>query len=200
MPALGHWAAVAVTHAPEHGVQHTPLVGHVTPAHVTPKPRNVPLHAAGPGTMKHPNTPAAFVPQHAPRQGFGWHEVPATCTPLENGHGTAVEHAPVDGSQQMCVTTHGLICAHVSPSEKISGAAQCVASGWIEHRPVDGSQHAPCVPGGQGFVGAQAVAVTCVVPAGHEVPVAVWHWPVIGLQQITTCGGQTTPTHVEPKP
>ena len=36
IPAPGHCAAVAVTHAPEQGVQHAPLVGHVTPAHVTP--------------------------------------------------------------------------------------------------------------------------------------------------------------------
>jgi hypothetical protein len=72
------------------------------------------------------------VPQHAPRgHGFGVHVVAATTTPPTNGHGIIVEHAPVAGSQQTCVvvTRHGVICAHVSPSEKIFGARQCVASG-----------------------------------------------------------------------
>jgi hypothetical protein len=36
IPAPGHCACVEVTHAPLHGVQHAPVVGHVTPTHVTP--------------------------------------------------------------------------------------------------------------------------------------------------------------------
>jgi hypothetical protein len=44
------------------------------------------------------------------------------------------------------------------------------------------------------------VAVFCTVPAGHVVPLTVWHSPVIGSQQMIDWGGQTTPEHVEPKP
>jgi hypothetical protein len=93
--------------------------------------------------MKQPNTPAELVPQQAPRQGLGLQVVPATVTPPEKGHGTAVEHAPLAGSQQMCVITHGVIWAHVRLMENTSGGWQCEMSGTIEHRPVAGSQHAP---------------------------------------------------------
>jgi hypothetical protein len=150
--------------------------------------------------MKHPYTPVVLTPQQAPRQGFGVHEVADTLTPLLNGHGTSVEQAPVCGSQHTCVTTrHGGICEHVRPSEKTSGAGQCVTSGWMLHSPVAGSQHAPCEPGGHGF-GVHAVAVTCTVPAGQDVPVTLEHAPVIGSQHTTVCGGHVMPTHVEPIP
>ncbi len=201
IPAPGHWAAVAVTHAPVHGVQHTPPIGHVTPAHDAPYPSHVPLHAPGDVAMKHPYTPAALVPQHAPRHGLGWHVVEVTTIPPGYGQGTAVEHAPVCGSQHTCdAVWHGWICEHASPSEKISGGWQCETSGWIEHRPVAGSQHAPCVPGGHGL-GVHDTAVTCTVPVGHAAPGgAVWHKPVIGSQQMIACGGHVTPAHVEPLP
>lgn len=95
--------------------------------------------------MKHPNTPAALVPQHAPRHGFGVHVVWLTTTPFANGHGIAVEHAPVAGSQHTCVgvVRQGGICAQVRPRAKIKGGGQCVASGWMLHNPVAGSQQAP---------------------------------------------------------
>lgn len=48
-------------------------------------------------------------------------------------------------------------------------------------------QHAPCVPGGQGF-GEQLVAVTTVVPVGHALPLYTLHRPVIVLQHNTDGG------------
>jgi hypothetical protein len=146
------------------------------------------------------NPPVVLGLQHAPcfGHGLGVQAVAVISTPPGKGHGTAVEHAAVAGSQQTCVTVirHGVICEHVRPSEKTSGGWQCDTSGWIEHSPVEGSQHAPCVPGGHGLG-------TQVVPAGNVALLAqgVPSWiieqtPVIGSQQTTVCGGHVMPVQV----
>jgi hypothetical protein len=145
--------------------------------------------------------------QHEPvpgGHGFGV-QPPALLATVPVGHGVpsgTVEQAPVVGLQHTCVVvvTHGVICAHVSPSEKISGGGQCEMCGWMVHSPVEGSQHAPCVPGGHGF-GLHEVAENGIVPVGQVVPPTIAHAPVVGSQHRTLGGTHGfAGTHVEPVP
>jgi hypothetical protein len=164
------------------------------------------VQAEAESTSVHVQPPVAVAVQHAPwrGQGFGLQLVAVTLMPLGYGQGTAVEQAPVAGSQHTCVTvTAQVIWMHVRPSEKIIGGWQCETSGTIEHRPVLGSQQAPCVPGGHGkvpAVGVQLVAVLGTVPVGQAEPATVWQVPVMGSQQMIVCVGHVTPVQVVPIP
>jgi hypothetical protein len=71
----------------------------------TSEGKTCPLHWEAVATS--PQLPAASQ-QTTIGQGLGWHEVAVLGTPLRKGHGTAVEHAPVCGSQQTLTGGQGL--------------------------------------------------------------------------------------------
>jgi hypothetical protein len=62
-------------------------------------------------------------------------------TPLRNGHGTSVEHAPVCGSQHTCTGGHGL-GLHDEPGYATVPVGQVVLAKSCVHIPVWRSQHA----------------------------------------------------------
>jgi hypothetical protein len=97
-----HWLGAAMH---PWGVQHRPVGRQGLGVHDARLGKTVPLHPAGVATR--PHTPAALQ-QTIMGHGFGMHdEAVVSGTPLENGHGVSVEHAPVCGSQQTCIGGHG---------------------------------------------------------------------------------------------
>jgi hypothetical protein len=105
-----HWLG-AVTHPV--GPQHCPVGRHGLGWHDTSDGNTWPLHCAAVGTS--PQLPAASQ-QTTIGQGFGVQLVAVeSVTPFKNGHGIAVEHAPVCGSQQTFSGGHGL-GLHVEPA------------------------------------------------------------------------------------
>jgi hypothetical protein len=176
-----HWLGAAMHPC---GEQHSPIGWHGLGWHEARLGNTVPLHAEALATR--PQLPAAS--QHTIiGHGFGLHAVEdVSVTPLMNGHGTAVEHAPVCGSQQTVTGGHGL-GLHVEPGYAIVPVGQAVLAKMNVHWPVAGSQQA--VTHGLGVHTPFANQtppwqLACVTPD--------WHIVVPGMQQAPVTG---TPLH-----
>ncbi len=180
----------------------------VTAAHVSPSEK-IPggTHAVAPDTIAHSPLVGS---QHAPcvpgGHGFGEHEVALKAT-LGAGQTVplTIAHAPVVGLQHSTLGgTHGFTGAHVEPvPAHTPGVGHAALFATIAHTLAPAAftvQHAPWVPGGQGF-GEQLVAVTAIDPAGHDTPPTIWHTPEATLQHVTLGGTHgLTGVHVEPTP
>lgn len=159
-------------------VQHCPPGRHGLGTHEDGLVRIMPLHGV-PRAMS-PQLPAAS--QHTTiGHGFGLHDVAVLGTPPGNGHGTAVEHAPVCGSQQTDSGGHGL-GLHVEPAYATLPVGQLVLAKIVAHSPVAVSQQA--VTHGFGVH----------TPLGKNTPpwqlasVLVWHRTVPGMQHAPVTG------------